>query len=461
VKEATQKNWGAFIAAAPKELVAPYAIGDVERTAKLFELLREKHLQTPAYQTEMELMPILMEQSRTGLRVDVDKLHDDIDLYTKELERADNTLRRLLKADINLDSPAQLVQALENAGWMQAWEYTEKGQKSVAAAALKAHCTHKQGGALLGYRGLLATLLGTFMGPWAQQAAGTGGRLHANWNQVRSYEGGNQAGTRTGRMSSSHPNLQNVPTEPRVDTPKGYLALPMVRNYLLPERNHVWAGRDFDSQEVRILAHFEDGELLQAYQQNPALDPHAMAQELIKQQTGMDVPRKTVKITAFATIYGAGAGGLSRQLGCSAAEASAVKNAYLRAFPGVRQLQQETILRGKTGEGITTLRGRHYVAEPPVMRNGRIQTFEYKLLNYLIQGSAADQTKKCIVDWCAVKHEDVKFLASVHDEINISIPKGLLKKELEVLRQVMDQPMMDTPMRSTGYIGTTWGNVKK
>lgn len=458
IKGATAKNHGAYIADAPVELVRPYAIGDVTRTAKLFKLL-EKHTEQPTYQTEMALMPILMEGSREGVLVGMFKLERDIHAYTIVLDKVTKQLWKLFGNEFNLDSPAQLVAELEAKDWMSGWEYTENGNKSVAATSLQAHCTNRKVLGLLGYHSALTTLLGTFMQAWYVQAQATEGRLHCNWNAVRSYESGNQTGTRTGRMSSSSPNLTNVPTVQKVEVPKGLPALPVCRRYLKPEKGHVWLSRDFDSQEVRILAHFEDGILLEAYKKDPALDPHEMARQLIKETTGMDIERKLVKITAFAVIYGAGAQTLSKQLGCTTQEATQIKQAYLKTFPGVRELQQMTTMRGRTGEGITTLRGRHYKAEPPKLVGGKYMTFEYKLLNYLIQGSAADQTKKCIVDWYSTKGKDTRFLATVHDEINISVPLGQLKKEGKKLQEAMDQPLLDCPMRSTGKTGLTWGDI--
>src|SRR5690606_12969720 len=126
--------------------------------------------------------------------------------------------------------------------------------------------------------------------------------------------------TQTGRLSSDTPNFQNVPTEfvdatgAPLATPEGLLHLPRLRRFCLPEDGHVWLKRDFSSQEIRILAHFEDGGLCEAYKTDPNLDPHEMARQLVNNLIGVLYSRKSIKITGFSIIYGSGARGLSGQL---------------------------------------------------------------------------------------------------------------------------------------------------
>jgi len=296
------------------------------------------------------------------------------------------------------------------------------------------------------------------MGPWLQFAEGDG-RVHTEWNQVANDEG-QHAGTRTGRLSSSRPNFQNPPNPFYTDTPDGLADLPNMRSYLLPEEDHVWIKRDFSSQEIRILAHFEDGALMRAYQEDPFLDPHDMARTLIHEHTGVWYPRDDVKQTGFGIIYGMGVPGLAQQLGRPRGEAHTLREAYFGAMPAAAQLASSTRARGRSGGSITTWGGRKYSSEPPKMIKGQMRTFEYKLLNYLIQGSAGDQTKQVLCDWWDGKGDAV-FTSTIHDEINASVPKEDWRKHMSFLKESMDQPYFDVPMRSEGFSGENWGLLNK
>jgi len=234
-----------------------------------------------------------------------------------------------------------------------------------------------------------------------------------------------------------------------------------MRDYLLPDEGHVWIKRDFSSQEIRILAHFEDGSLMLAYQSNPFLDPHGMARDLIHDITGRWYERPDVKIVGFSIIYGSGVPGLAQQLKRPAHEAFELREAYFKAMPAAAQLAASTRDRGKSGGVITTWGGRPYGVEPPKLVNGRMRTFEYKLLNYLIQGSAGDQTKEVICDWDETYNTNAVFMATIHDEINLSAPRETWQDEMHMLRAAMDQDLFDVPMRSEGFMGLTWGSLEK
>jgi len=230
-----------------------------------------------------------------------------------------------------------------------------------------------------------------------------------------------------------------------------------MREFLLPEEGHVWLKRDFSSQEIRIAAHFEDGPLAAAYIANPALDPHEMAHDLILETTGKDYRRKHVKITGFQILYGGGAPAISQGVGCSLQEGALLKNAYFQAMPGLHQLIRDVTALGRSGECITTWGGRQYYTEVSVKHPS--MDFSYKLVNYLIQGSAADQTKQCIIDWEGTQTGAV-FLASVHDELNVSAPEDNWQEHMAFLKEVMNRPRLDVPMLSEGFYGLDWHNME-
>ena len=461
VAEATEKDWGGYICRAPGDLVGKYAIGDVIRTKGLFDLLHPKITAAgmeAAYNRERRLMPILYESTRRGIRVDRDNLVADQKVFAATLERADEEIRVLLQSPgLDFAKRGDLAAALDNAGLVTEWSLTKTGRKSTSKKTLKINDEHCRN--LIAYRGALNTCLSTFFNSWINYSAADN-RLHTEWNQVRTYEK-NSTGTKTGRLSSMHPNFQNVPTEfDKISIPDSYPALPLMRQYLLPEKGHVWLKRDFSGQEVRILSHFEDGSLLAAYVADPSLDPHEMARKIILQNTGMNLKRKQVKIVAFAILYGAGVPGVMRQLEIdSYEEAKAVREAYLNALPDVKELMTSISRLAKAGGYVTTWGGRRYFAEPAKIVDGKWRSFEYKILNYEVQGSAADQTKQSIIDWEKSRNADTVFLATVHDEINVSAPKEIWKEEMQTLRTNMDAERFDCPFKSEGFYGANWQEI--
>lgn len=461
VHRATEKDWGAYIALAPGDLVGRYAIGDVVRTRRLFDHLYPKIVERgmqEAYDRERRLMPILYESSRKGIRLDREKLEKDYGDYQRSLDRADEQLRGLLKAPgLDFAKRGALAEALDQAGYVTDWSYTKTGKKSTSKKTLRINTEEVDG--LVRYRGALNTCISTFMGPWLELSR-EDGRLHTSWNQVRTVER-NSAGTQTGRLSSAHPNFQNVPTEFDLVVPEGFMALPLMRVYLLPELGHVWLKRDFSSQEVRILAHFEDGQLLQSYISDPNFDPHEANRLRVLDITAKDFARKYIKITGFSLIYGAGVPGVMRQTGIDDYEVGKqLRDAVLDAMPDVKTLIREIQNAGRRGEAIRTWGGREYFVEPAKIIDGRMRTFEYKLLNYLVQGSAADQTKQSIIDWSESRTWESTFLATVHDEINISAPKDDWQRHMATLREAMNKDRFDVPFKSEGFVGPNWEDIE-
>ena len=172
---------------------------------------------------------------------------------------------------------------------------------------------------------------------------------------------------------------------------------------------------------------------MNAYNTDPRLDVHTYVQDQIEAITGRKLERRAVKILNFGMLYGMGLGKLAEGMGTTVEDAKLIKNAQLRAIPGLKGLTQEINARGRSGDFIATQGGRRYYTEPPlVLPNGHVQTFEYKLLNYLIQGSAADCTKQAIINYDQVKKHG-RLLCTVHDEINLSVPTKAVKSEMKLL----------------------------
>lgn len=453
-------EWGAHIAKAPASIVGPYANGDVDRTLKLHEKLLPLVPLAP-YQREQKLMPIIQYSEKHGVRLNLEGLLSDLKKYESTLVKLDNYLRKWLSSpNLNLDSGDELADALEKAGFIGEWVLTPTGRRSTSKNNLESAIADPAMVGLLRYRGALSHCLSSFARPWAELGVEYNGRLHPDWNQVRQARGNDVKGTRTGRLSCVRPNFQNMPNE-YDDVGEDWLPpLPIMRQYLLPDEGCVWLKRDYSQQELRILAHFTEGRLFERYKENPRIDAHVETQALIKLHAGMELERKYVKITGFSMIYGSGINALAELLGLDREQAATIKGAYLFALPEVADLMETCKSRGRSGQAVTTWGGREYFAEPPKIIAGQRRTFEYKLLNYLIQGSAGDCTKESIIRWHEAKGKNSVFLCTVHDENNICAPEGEAKREMAILRDAMESIEFDVKMLSDGYRGPSWSQLE-
>lgn len=473
VMSRAKKNAGEFIYLAPgKSVVGPYANGDSIRTEKLFAYLYPiicERGMLEAYQREQRLMPYLLKNEREGICVDLELLEADYKQFQTATEMVERWIRKRLKApDLNINSDRELADALMNANAVSEWTFTATGQASVSKKNLLIeHYADKQLAFALGYHSRLGTCMGTFMEPWLAMARENGGRIHTNWRQVKGSGGDGDGGARSNRLQSS-PNFQNIPKSfydkgddyEHPSAVKGLPELPLMRRYILPDSKKHWLGRrDYNQQELRILAHFEDGDLLQAYLDNPRLDVHTYVRAKIKELAGLDLERGPVKILNFGMLYGMGMGKLAARIKQEVAVARKLKAAQMTALSGVKELDADIKWRGRNGEAIRTWGGREYFCEEPMVINGRRQTFEYKLLNYLIQGSAADCTKEALIRYGDLNSSDSRFLLTVHDEVDISAPKGVFKREMLRLRECMMSVEFDLPMLSDAEFGPRWSEL--
>lgn len=474
----SRSKLGAFIAYAPGDIVEDYANGDTIRTEKLFKYgwprVADRGM-IEAYDRERELMPILLDNERVGIRADLRALRRDIKLYSTVTATADAWLRKRLKArDLNLDSDQDVAEALSRAKVVDddAWILTTTGQRSVSKKnLLPSMYNDPRVAAVFGYRNRLQTCLKMFMLPWERQAAARPDRhISTNWNQVRQSHAVDLSGTRTGRPSTSNPNFLNI-SKTWDDKDDGYEhpsfldvpELPLVRRYILPDDGDVFCHRDYNGQELRLLGHFEDAGLMRAYQDDPRMDVHDHIRQLIEDIAGLRYHRTQVKVTNFRRIYGGGAPATASALNVSIDIAKQLLAGHSAALPGVKDLSAQIVGLAKSGEPIVTWGGRQYYPEEPRYdaRFGRVMSYEYKLLNYLIQGSAADVTKEAIIRYHRNGDRVGRFLVTVYDEINVSAPKADVKHEMEVLRQSMESIECDVAMLTDGKIGPNWAALKK
>lgn len=468
--------FGRYIAYAPGDLVGRYANGDVERTERLFKLLypkTEKRGMLGAYDRERELMPILLEMERQGVRVDLPRLSSDFNAYQGWQTAVDAWVIKALKApaDLNLNSGPKLVEAMIAAKKVDVslLGVTPTGKPRTDKESLLAGVTDKTLLAVLKYRTQLNTCLRTFMEPWLITAMKSEGLIFTRWNQVKG-----DVGTRTGRLSST-PNFQNIPKEfspifhhqdPKAGLPKspfkGLPALPLVRGYIIPwAKGHVLLDRDYSQQELRILGHFEDGAIRAGYDKDPWLDFHDFATNMINGMTKKNFSRKHIKNTGFGLLYGMGIPALAKKSDITIEAAKEVKKAYLAIFPGIKAMYDDMRLRGVEKLPIRTWGGREYYCQEPAVVDGQYRTFDYKLVNYLVQGSAADCSKQALIEYWKVKPKTSVLYLSVHDEFLISAPRTQAKTAMKVLREAMEGVKFDVPMLSDGkWSADSWSDLE-
>jgi DNA polymerase I-like protein with 3'-5' exonuclease and polymerase domains len=469
-------EWGRYISRAPGDLVGRYANGDTKRTRKLYDRLR-KQVATQgmdaAYDRERRLLPHLLTNSCIGLRVDLPALKRAVPLYASALTTIDQWLFKRLRCDeFNLDSNDELVIRMLAAGVADEHKMlrTPKSKKlSTSKDSLDAGLVDPKMRAVLNYRGRLSTCLNTFMKPWLVQAAGTG-LVYPHWHQVRAgHDARNENGARTGRIICTDPNLLNLAKsfEDRTDGYEhpgfinGLLELPLVRRYILPDKGEVFAHRDYNQQEFRVFGHYEDGPLKEAYVADPTLDMHNFVQGVVKDLLKRDVPRSPIKILNFGMLYGMGLDKTAKQLHTSVENARELKAAQRKAVPGINTMYTEMKQRARDNTPIRTWGGRLYYCEPPRMVNGSWRQFDYKLVNYLVQGSAADITKEAVIRYHEhPKRKDGRFLVTVYDEVNCSFPRGAVKPEMAALRDAMESIELDVFLKSDAKVGPNWAELK-
>jgi DNA polymerase-1 len=453
---------------APGHIVGPYAIQDVRLTRLLHEKLAASGR---AYARELALVPIIVEMELTGVRLDMERLHRDVPRFRASIAVVERGLYRRLGRQINLDSTAELADALERAGVMESWVETKEGGRSVSHEALARTCRDPEIIGALRYVSTAKHQLSNHLEPWLK----TDGRARSRWNATVG-EGG---GARTGRFSTS-PNLQNlVRRPPRVGFDanaelwlpgelRGRVGpLPDERSYLLPEVGHVFVIGDFQGQEMRAVAHFENGPLCRAYRRDPDLDVHERTRILIERDGAIRLSREDAKRVGFAILYGGGINRVSVVLGLPRPRAKAVRDAFFAAHPGLKEVIDACRERFDRGEPITTLGGRAYTVQWGTNRySGEEGPLSYLACNTLVQGSSADMTKAAMI---AV--EDARpgaLRLSIHDELVETVPQD----EAEAVRERQAAEMVEAaetvgprrlrvPMRVESRIATSFAKPRR
>lgn len=379
-------------------------------------------------EVELPLIPVLVRMERTGIRVDPARLRELGEEFTLRLADIERRAHDIIGAPVNLASPKQLAELLFEKLGLPTARRTKTGYSTDNEVLEALAREHELPRVILEHR-QLAKLKGTYADALARMVNPETGRVHTSFNQT---------GAATGRLSSSDPNLQNIP----VRSEDGR----RIRAAFVAEAGNVLVSADYSQIELRVMAHLSgDPDFIAAFQRGEDIH-HRTAQEVLTGGLPPDPEaRRRAKAINFGILYGLSEFGLSRQLGIPRAEAALYIQAYFGRYPRIRQFLDETIERARTTGYVTTIAGRRRYLPELTSKNRNVrQGAERIAMNTPIQGSAADLIKMAMVrvDRAIERHHlHARLLLQVHDELVLEVPGAERDDTIAVVREEMTRVM--------------------
>ena len=398
-------------------------------------------------EVELPLSAVLREMEQAGVRIDVEMLKQAEEQLNGELQVLEQQIYASAEATFNINSPKQVGEVLFDQLKLDAKAKKSKtGQYSTSEEVLLAlKPKHPVVGMILEYREL-KKLISTYISALPTYINPETGKIHTTYNQTV---------TATGRLSSSNPNLQNLP----IRSERGQL----IRQAVIPDEGCVFLSADYSQIELRLMAHFsQDPHLVEAFRSGQ--DVHAATaakifnvpiEEVTKDQ------RRQAKTANFGIIYGISAFGLAQQLDCSRSEAKALIDGYFAAFPGVIDyIERQKELAREQGYAITLFGRKRYLPDI-VSHNATVRSFaERNAVNSPIQGTAADIIKMAMVTiHRRLKEEGLKaqMIMQVHDELNFNVPMDEVDKVREIVVGEMQNVVhLTVPLIADCGVGKNW-----
>ena len=456
----------------PAMYVGPYAEADAELTLELWNYFSIKLSQEDLWgvaNLELDLLPCLVDMTMRGVRVDVNRVERTRDSLLKREREVLKELKRVAGSGVEIWAAQSLAKSFDNLGIQ--YPKTEKGAPSFTKLFLQEH-NHPVAKLIVEARNLNKTS-GTFINSIMKHCHADG-RIHSHVNQLRSDDGG----TVSGRISMRNPNLQQIPARDPIYGP-------MIRSLFLPEEGDKWAAIDFSQQEPRILVHYAHvygktrgiplegaSDFVEAYNNKPETDFHSLVAEMA------NIPRKQAKTINLGLIYGRGVNKMSDQLDISVDEAKGLVKQYHARVPFVKGLMTGVMNRlndKSSGGALRSLEGRKCrfdMWEPDTFAMNKAlpykeavdaygpttrlkRAYTYKALNRLIQASAADMTKKAMVN--LYKMGKLPML-QIHDELAMSV--GSLEEAQEIAKVMENAVPLEVPNVCDIEMGPSWGEAE-
>lgn len=396
---------------------------------------------------ELPLVHVLKEMEQEGVRVDVDMLRKAEHELTLEMNALEQQVYQLTNRSFNINSPKQVGEILFDELKLDTRvKKSKSGNYSTSEEVLQSiKDKHPVVGLIINYRELkklistYITALPTYINPQT-------GKIHTTYNQTT---------TATGRLSSSNPNLQNLP----IRSERGQL----IRSAVIPDDGCMFLSADYSQIELRLMAHFsQDPHLLHAF--HSGQDIHAATAAKIFAIPIEDVTkeqRRQAKTANFGIIYGISAFGLAQQLDCSRADAKALIDGYFAAFPGVIDyIERQKEIARKTGYAITLFGRKRYL--PDILsHNATVRSFaERNAVNSPIQGTAADIIKMAMVTISRRLKEEglkAKMIMQVHDELNFNVPMDEVDRVKQlVVNEMQNVVHLSVPLIAQCGVGKNW-----
>ena len=435
---------------APSE-ICDYACEDADVTLRLYPILRDKMAECDVTDVfskiEMPLMPVLARIEQNGVRLDTEALRQTGDDFRARLQTLEEEVYALAGHEFTITSPKQVGTVLfEELKISEKARKTKTGQYSTSEEVLETlRDKHPIVEKILAHRAL-KKLLSTYVEALPKLINPRTGRIHTSFNQ---------AVTATGRLSSSNPNLQNIPVRGEDGRE--------IRKAFVPDEDCTFFSADYSQIELRIMAHLSGDEHMIA-DFNAGHDIHAATAARIFHKSIEKVTRderRKAKTANFGIIYGISAFGLSERLGIPRGEAKELIDSYFDTYPKVKEFMSTCIERAQErGYILTEFKRRRYLADIN-SRNATVRGYaERNAVNAPIQGTAADIIKVAMVAIDRRLREeklDTKMILQVHDELNFSVPH----RELDTVRRLVVEEMeraysMSVPLLAECGSGTNW-----
>jgi len=439
----------------PVAEAAPYACADADMTFRLVPLLEkeleEKELTALYRDVELPLVDVLMAMECNGILLDVPYLRQMAEELAERLRDLEARIYELVGYAFNVNSPAQLGEALFERLHLprQGLRKTQAGHYSTSAEVLeKLRGLHPAVDLILEHR-QIAKIKSTYVDALPELVNPETGRLHTSYNQT---------GTVTGRLSSSEPNLQNIPIRTELGR--------RVRRAFRAEEGWLFLSADYSQVELRIVAHVsQDPAMLQAFARGE--DIHASTAAAIygvPLQAVTPEMRRVAKTVNFAITYGATGFGVAQQSDLTPEEGAKLVEAYYRTYPKVRDYVERTKKMAREQGYVQTLLGRRryfpeFQATERVHRN-RLNAAYRMAINAPIQGTAADIIKLAMIRLHRALREQglrTRMTLQVHDELVFEVPKDELARVAPLVREIMEGAFpLDAPLKVDMKVGANW-----
>ncbi len=433
------------------ERAAEYSAEDADVTMRLHRVLWPKLKSLPAlahlYQeVEQPLVPVLQRMEHHGVLIDREMLHAQSGELALRLRELEAQAQALAGAAFNLESPKQLQQILFERHGLPVLRKTPTGPPSTAEAVLEElAASYPLPKLILEYRGL-AKLRSTYTERLPEQINPRTGRVHTSYHQ---------AVAATGRLSSTDPNLQNIPIRSREGR--------RIRQAFIAPQGYRLLAADYSQIELRIMAHLSGDEgLLRAFAEGRDIHQATAAEVFaVPLDQVSDEQRRSAKAINFGLIYGMSAFGLARQLGVARAAAQNYVDLYFARYPGVRRYMEATRDKARRDGYVETVFGRRLYLPDIGSRNRQLQQYaERSAINAPMQGTAADIIKRAMISvdaWCRSAQVPARLIMQVHDELVLEVREDFLEQARQQVGAHMNAAAeLAVPLKVEVGSGSNW-----